>query len=258
MCWSGEASAALATVGLGATVYAAYRKEPAVLWLSLGYFSLMEWLQAYTYSVIDQCGLPANQIATLLGYLHICFQPFFVNAVSMYFIPDEVRRPIQPFVYTACFAAALFMIAQLYPFEWAGQCDPVRPLCGTRLCSVSGSWHIAWEVPTNGICNGAPRIFHGFPAYTLAAFFMPLLYGSWRMTAYSYLAGPWLAQRTTSNPNEWPAVWCLFSIGLLLLVLKSPLRRFMHVRRPWFMAIAAAVPRMLRREANPRGHPSIE
>ena len=34
MCWSGEASAALATVGLSATAYAAYRKEPAVLTVS--------------------------------------------------------------------------------------------------------------------------------------------------------------------------------------------------------------------------------
>src|ERR1700682_4620171 len=91
MCWSGQASAVLATVGLGTTAYAAYRKEPAAIWMPLGYFSLMELLQAFTYSVIDQCSLPSNQIATLLGYLHIAFQPFFINAVSMHFIPDQAR-----------------------------------------------------------------------------------------------------------------------------------------------------------------------
>ena len=91
MCWSGEASAVLATAGLGTTAYAAYRKEPAAIWMPLGYFSLMELLQAFTYSVIDQCSLPSNQIATLLGYLHIAFQPFFINAVSMHFIPDQAR-----------------------------------------------------------------------------------------------------------------------------------------------------------------------
>jgi len=60
MCWSGEASAVLAVVGLGTTAYAAYKKEPAPLWIALGYFSLMELLQAFTYSVIDQCSLPSN------------------------------------------------------------------------------------------------------------------------------------------------------------------------------------------------------
>jgi hypothetical protein len=230
MCWSGEASAVLATVGLGTTVYAAYRKEPPTLWMALGYFSLMEALQAFTYTVVGQCELPSNQIATLLGYLHIAFQPFFVNAVSMHFIPAERRQWIQPYVYALCFVSCIFMLIQLYPFAWAGQCDPGNALCGTRLCSVRGNWHIAWELPVNGICNGAPEFFHGFPTYILASFVLPLLYGSWRLTTFNYLMGPFLAQLTTDNPNEWPAVWCLFSIAFLLIVMKSPLRRFMYVR----------------------------
>ena len=60
MCWSGEASTAVTVVGIGATAYAAYKKEPAALWLVLGYFSLMELLQSFAYSVIDQCSLPSN------------------------------------------------------------------------------------------------------------------------------------------------------------------------------------------------------
>ncbi len=48
MCWSGEASTVLAAVGLGTTVYAASKGEDKRLWMPLGYFSLMEALQAYT------------------------------------------------------------------------------------------------------------------------------------------------------------------------------------------------------------------
>jgi hypothetical protein len=153
MCWNGQASAVLAAAGLGTTAYAAYRKDPAAIWTPLAYFSLMELLQAFTYSVIDQCALPSNQIATMLGYLHITFQPFFINMVSMHFIPDQVRIRITPAVYTVCFISALVMLLQLYPFAWAGHCDPSMPLCGERLCSVHGNWHIAWEVPTNGMGN---------------------------------------------------------------------------------------------------------
>lgn len=234
MCWSGEASATLAAIGLSTTVYAAYKKEPTPLWMALGYFSLMEALQAYTYSVINQCGNPANQIATLLGYLHICFQPFFINAVSLHFVPRPVREKVGKWAYILCFGSAIFMIIQLYPFPWAGHCDPGRPLCGDVLCSVRGNWHIAWIVPTNGICNSMTYWFDGFPTYVIVGFILPVLYGAWRITLYHYAMGPFLAWMTTSNLNEWPAVWCLLSIALLTIVVKTPIRRFMY-QKQWFL-----------------------
>jgi hypothetical protein len=207
--------------------------------MSLGYFSLMEALQAFTYSVINQCELPSNQIATLLGYLHIAFQPFFVNAVSLYFINDKIAKKIAPAVYTLCFASCIITLIQLYPFDWAGHCNPVRPLCGLKLCSVSGNWHIAWEVPTNAIGNGLvatgiPLISNGFLAYMLAVFLMPVLYGSWRFTLYHVLMGPAMAALLTNNHNERAAVWCLLSIGLLLIVVKTPIRQLMFVKR-WLL-----------------------
>lgn len=242
MCWSGEASAVVAVIGLTATAVAAYKKAPPVLWVTLGYFTLMEVLQAFTYIYIDQCGAPPNQIATLLGYLHIVFQPFFISALSMYFIPNDVRLKVQPFVYIACFISVVVMLIQLFPFEWAGVCKPGRPLCGPQLCSVSGNWHIAWEVPTNGIGNyfvdTALGFFdEGFITYNLVAFVLPLLYGSWRFTIYHYFMGPFISQRLTDNPNEWPAIWCLLSIGFLLIVVKGPLQRFMHVQDYWLWRV---------------------
>ncbi|MDX1975367.1 MAG: DUF5765 domain-containing protein [Rickettsiales bacterium] len=225
MCWSGEASAALAAVGFASTIYAVRRKDSPLLWLPLGYFSLMELLQAFTYSVIDQCGLPSNQIATLLGYLHICFQPFFINAVALYFIDQQVAKKIAPFAYTVCFVAAIMMLIKLYPFPWAEPCDPaIRPMCGDLLCAIHGTWHIAWSVPINAIANYVPF-------YAIAGFLLPLCYGSWRWTIYHMLTGPILARLTTSNMNEWPAVWCLLSIDLLLIITNTRVRNFMYVQR---------------------------
>lgn len=238
MCWSGEASAVLAAVGIGSTAYASYKGEPTPLWMALGYFSSMEVLQAFTYPVIDRCGLPYNQITTLLSYLHIAFQPIFINLLSMYFIPDVVRKKIQWPVYAVCFVSAIIMLLQVYPFEWAGSCPLGRGICADRLCSVSGDWHIAWEVPTNGMLNfmvvDAPAsAFSLYPSYFFAGILMPLLYGSWRFTTYHILVGPLLAMTLTSNPNEVPAIWCLFSIGILFLVVKTPVRHFMFVKSWW-------------------------
>jgi Family of unknown function (DUF5765) len=231
MCWSGEASTILATVGLASTVYAAWKKEPFVLWASLGYFALMEALQAFTYTVIDQCSLPANQIATILGYLHITFQPFFINATSLYFVPKAVADKIQKPVYFLCFVSVIFMLIQLYPFDWAGHCEIGRQVCAANLCSVSGNWHIAWNVPSNAIGNWfhVNHVLSGYPTYAFVAFILPVLYGSWRFTVYHVLMGPALAMLLTNNPNEIAAVWCLLSIGLLLLVVKTPLRKFLSV-----------------------------
>lgn len=236
MCWSGEASLALAAGGFAFAGYAAYKKESYELWIPLAYFSLMELLQGFTYSVIDQCSLSSNQIATLFGYLHIAFQPFFINMIAMYFIPEGVKKRIQGWVYGLCFASTLFMLIQLYPFEWAPACIEGYLMCADRLCSVRGSWHIAWEIPVNGITNELRQIpilgtfLTYYPTYMFTAFYLPFLYGSWRLTLYHFLIGPQLAMQLTDSMNEAPAIWCLLSIGILALVVKSPIRKYMYVR----------------------------
>lgn len=239
MCWSGEASLALAAIGLGGTLWGAYKKESIALWGGLGYFSLMELLQAYTYTVINQCNLPSNQIATLIAYLHVAFQPFFLNAMSMYFIPERIRKKIQYPVYFLCFASAIYMIVQLYPFDWAGKCLQGRYFCGPKLCSVSGSWHIAWEIPLNGIGNWDGRSFLAFlfsssASYPIVTYALPFWYGSWRFIVYLFFVGPLLTSFLTTNLNEHPAVWCLLSIGILMIVIIHPLRQFLFVRK-WFL-----------------------
>lgn len=231
MCWNIEASTTVAALGFAATAYASYRRESPAIWLPLGYFSVMEALQAYAYAVVNDCALPANQLVTYFSYLHIVFQPFFVNALSLHFIPSSISSRIAPWAYAICFASAIVMLTQLYPFDWAGKCLSGAALCGPKLCTVSGNWHIAWELPTNGLLNA----WRGaFPTYLLSVFIMPVLYGSWRVTLFHLVVGPLFALLLTGNMNEWPAVWCLLSVGLLLLVVAPPIRRQLHVERwPW-------------------------
>ncbi len=251
MCWSGEASAILAATGFTSTAYFYRKGESKVLCGALAYFSLMELLQAYTYTVIDQCFNPRNQIATFLGYMHIAFQPFFVNAVSMHFIPRVLRQRIAPSIYILCFVAATIFMMRIYPFNWASFCFDKSyqllatnikfsmPFCGKQICSTSGDWHIAWAIPANGSIEMAN-------AYVYAAFLLPLLYGSWKLVTYHVLTGPLLAFLTTNNMNEWAAVWCLYSIGLLLLLIKTPVRNYLHVSN-WY---GRAIPKFLGDDAH--------
>ena len=236
MCWSGEASAVLATVGISATVYLAKKGEPKDLWMPLGYFALMELLQAATYIFIDQCDNPWNKLLTHIGYFHIAFQPFFANMVAMYFIPEHVSQRIRKPVFALCGVAAVIILAKLLPAASLGTCNiGVEGYCGSIACSTSGLWHIAWQLPLNGLMSGSIDFLFGFEyglhafTYILIVFIMPLLYGSWRFVALHVVMGPLISDLTTSDPNEFIAVWCLFSIALCLAVIKSPVRRHLHV-----------------------------
>ncbi len=248
MCWSGEASAVLAAVGFGTAAYVAHKGESKELWIPLTYFACMELLQAATYIYIDLCDSPPNQILTYFGYLHIACQPFFVNMVAMYFIPEEVKKKISTVVYTICAAGAIAMLVKMYPFVWAGKCIlGVEGFCGTQACSVSGAWHIAWQLPLNGLLSddsGSPFAFRwGLHAltYILVAFWLPLIYGSWRFVGFHYIVGPMISDALTSDPNEYAAVWCLFSIFLCVSVIKSPVRKYLHVETwPFYKKAYAA------------------
>jgi hypothetical protein len=228
MCWSATASVAMVGLGAAAMAVTVARGESRAIWLALGYFTAMEALQAAGYAVVDECGTPANRTITLLSYLHIAFQPLVINAFAMAIAPAPVPARMQRRIYGAAGVCSALLLLRLVPFEWAGVCTAGTPMCSDAFCTVSGDWHIAWQVPLNGLyrplsdLTGLPV---GFPDYMLAVFVLPLIYGAWRFVAFHAIAGPVLAWTLTSNPDEMPAVWCLFSIGILLVGI-SPVVRY--------------------------------
>jgi hypothetical protein len=227
MCWSMGASVAMVGAGAVATGIALRRGDTPAIPATFAYFTAMEALQVAGYAELDRCGAPANQVVALLSYLHIVFQPIVLNAFAMAILQGGVARPVRVGVFVASGLSAVVMLLQIYPFAWAGSCPPGATLCAERLCVVSGDWHIAWDIPWNGLVPpfSLGGIAFTFPTYTLTVFLLPVLYGAWRFALFHALAGPVLASMLTSNPNEMPAIWCLFSIGLLTIGLLPVLRR---------------------------------
>jgi len=225
-------------VGAGAiaTSVVVVQGHPRGIWMPMAYFTLMEALQAGGYTVVDECGASGNRAITLASYLHIVFQPFFVNAFMMELIPVEVKERIRKGVYGLCSLSAAVMLAQLAPIEWAGVCQPGAPLCANTLCLLSGEWHIAWNIPYNGLTLPFEDLvnFHpGFPTYIATVFILPVLYGAWRFAVFHAVAGPIFAGFLTGNPNEAPAIWCLFSIGILLIGLSPIIRKRFEIAEWW-------------------------
>lgn len=236
MCFSMGVTVAMVGLGTAATAITIRRREPVAIPACLAWFTLMEALQLAGHATVDQCASPANQATTLLSYLHIVFQPFFINAFAMELAPRAVPGRLRAAVFLGCGLSATVMLLQLWPFDWAGGCQAGSMLCGTPLCTVSGAWHIAWNLPLNDMLAplaAGPWTGSGFPTYVLAAFGLPLLYGVWRFVLFHALAGPILAWQLTGQVNEVPAIWCLFSIGLVLIALSPWIRARIAPGQGW-------------------------
>jgi hypothetical protein len=241
MCWSLGASVAMVGLGAAGTAVAIRRGAPPAVPVAFAYFTAMEGLQAVGYLHVGQCGVPANQMVTLLSYLHIAFQPLVINAFAMAMLGGLAARP-RLLVQGACWLSALVMLLQLYPFDWAGRCTAGATLCGEQLCLRHGEWHIAWDIPWNGLLPSfgiLPGYHAAFPSYVLSVLVLPALYGAWRFALFHLLAGPVLAGLLTRDPNEMPAIWCLFSIALLAVGMNAWLWRTLGGVAPLRRASAA-------------------
>lgn len=228
MCWSGEASAAIAIGGLTSAYLLKRNGQPKEIYLPTAYFVLMEGLQALTYTVVGDCASSMNILYTRLAVLHISIQPIFINMLGMEFIDPAVKARVQKIVYAVCAVAAVFCVMRLLPlYETFGRCALGSPLCShVQTCAYRGEWHIGWNVLLNGFNEG-------WIWYVAAAFVVPVIYGSWKWSAYHYVVGPFFAGLTTTDVNERPAVWCLFSTCIIALLVNTRLRNYIYVRR-WF------------------------
>lgn len=61
----------------------------------VAYFVLMETLQGVSYWYIDQCESKTNELLTVLGFLHICGQPYFTHLMCGAFYKPGGTRAIQ-------------------------------------------------------------------------------------------------------------------------------------------------------------------
>ena len=225
MCWSTSASVAMVAIGGAATGVTYVRGEPRAIWVTLGFFMLIEGFQAVGYGVADQCSSPVNRTLTWASYLHIAIQPILINAFAMAIAPRVISPRSRRNIYLAATLCSAILILQAIPLETLGPCRPGSPLCGPEACLFKGDWHIGWHLPLNGLFNTVLHVpLITFPSYFFAVFILPLFYGAWRLALFHFLVGPVTARMLTTNSSEMPAIWCLFSIGIIVIALTPRIR----------------------------------
>lgn len=209
MCFSENISLAIGLTGIISSIY--FYKKNVYASIGIGYFALMEILQFFQYKVINQCNNDYNKFLTIVGYIHICFQPFFINLWLFAF----TKKPNFTFLYMSFFAGLLLASRLLFVND-EELCDTKNePLCGSQTCAFSGKRHIAWNIRLRapGKKWFSPSIgLHFFmwviPALTLFQL-KPIL--------ALILTGPYLGFLLTDNIHEQPAIWCYTGIGQLLV-----------------------------------------
>lgn len=203
MCFSERISLVLGLTGIASALYIYARTKNAYASIGLGYVALMEIIQYFQYKVINQCNNKTNRYLTILGYIHICFQPLFFNLWLFAF----TVKPIVQYLHLSFFGG-LMLASRLFFVNNNNNnnlCNPLHePLCGKRTCSISGDRHIAWNLRLRAPDWVTPSISLHFFLWIFPALSMFQL----KPLTAILLTGPYFGYLLTNNIHERPAIWC--------------------------------------------------
>lgn len=244
MCFSFGMSTTFAVIGLALAIWIHIKTSNRLLAIGVFYFFSMEALQAVQYlflatSLTDSvCSTMINKVLTILGFAHICFQPYFCHimneALSMKPNPKntpEHNNKLYKYHYQymvikrLCIIGGVLMFLRWPMSYFAGwntvQVPNVEWLRGTTVCTfkTQSMWHLGWSVPmADGTYNVQGTGIHSFLMF--APFFA--LYekrGMMLQGLVLYLSGPFMASLFTSNMMEQASIWCFFSIAQITIML---------------------------------------
>eukprot|EP00178_Gracilaria_changii_P005250 TRINITY_DN18598_c0_g1_i1.p1 TRINITY_DN18598_c0_g1~~TRINITY_DN18598_c0_g1_i1.p1 ORF type:complete len:213 (+),score=15.11 TRINITY_DN18598_c0_g1_i1:137-775(+) len=183
-----------------------------------------------------------NQFLTILGFLHICFQPYFTHIINSSLTKNPKFLAQYDIILRMCllggsmlFARYLLADFQSTPINsdftvWKGtpaingSYRTTEWLRGEELCTYNGNYHLAWSVPMYDPTYWSPSAaIHSF------LMFGPFFVMKRNMIIqgiFLWAAGPLLASYITANLMEQASIWCFFSItqiGIMLFIIREQL-----------------------------------
>ena len=254
MCFNQPISGVFAASSF-AIAYWAYKKHGVRTAIAIVYFGLMETLQFFQYFIVARpedgyakCSDPNNQFLTVIGLLHICFQPYFTSLSSARFRIYDIKSRYEKdlvsklTLFGGFWLFSRYMFTIMYPdnpdmrprateacpnYEWIVEgYDPWlqrdTPNLPGHSCTFipdSPTQHLAWAAPMYQASYFVP----GASLHTFLMFVPGLFCAKWWGMLLLFTTGPFLAMVLTASLHEQAAVWCYFSIlQCFLLVLVAP------------------------------------
>lgn len=230
-------------IGLFMSIWIYTKTDNLQLAIGVFYFFLMEFLQYFQYLFIDDCDNKTNQVLTLVGYLHICYQPYFTHIINSALTKNPKMLRMYIPILRLCLVGGTMLFARYF---FSGSAEEHFPevqdidaatgqstsavkvstewLRGETLCTVSGKYHLAWIVPMSDVSYYTPSAaIHSFLMF--APFFV-LRSNMIIQGVVLWATGPALAAYITPNLMEQASIWCFFSIaqiGVMLFLIRNVL-----------------------------------
>ena len=215
MCFNQPMSAVFVAIGLLCAAYVYFKSKN--WWMTSGvlYFVGMELLQFFQYYWIDQCDNFMNQALTVVGFLHICFQPFFTHLMNGAFIFKPESKAKFDLILKLALIQGCWMFSR-WLFLDTPSTERSDWLVGDKLCTLMGTHHLGWSLPLQ-----APTYFTPSNSIHLFMMFAPFIALGPRLWLSGFIlfaTGPLLAWFLTGNLFEQAAIWCFMSIGQIVIL----------------------------------------
>jgi hypothetical protein len=230
MCFSMEMSAAFAAIGLFTTYLAYSRTRNTALTCGVFFFFSMELLQAIQYFFIAdtiesaECDTHTNKVLTILGFLHICLQPYFCHFINASLTKDTEHLAQYKVIKRLCLIGGFllfcrFLLSGVWPSMDTQAIPSTEWMRGHKICTFRGNYHLAWSVPM-----ADPTYF--IPGTAIHSFLMFAPYVALYEKKYQvvqgiflFVFGPYTASLITSNLMEQGSIWCFFSVAQIAILL---------------------------------------
>lgn len=247
MCFNGYMSGGFAILGLFVAGWIHHKTNNSKLAAGVFFFFTMEALQAiqYMYLAADLkspvCNTLVNKVLTVLGFAHICAQPYFCHLINESLSGEPSRnnsaehnaklmkyRNQYAVVKRLCIIGG-FLIFMRFPMSYVpgwntADVSPAKStewIRGKELCTfkTESMVHLGWSVPFADATYNIQGV--GLHSFLMFAPFFALYEKKGMMIQgfFLYLTGPFAASMISSNLLEQASIWCFFSIAQISIML---------------------------------------
>lgn len=227
-------SLGFAAVGLFAAWWVQTKTNNTELASGVFFFFTMEFLQAIQYLFLASgltdpyCDNIINQILTLLGFLHICLQPYYCHVINASLTKSCKYKDRYMIIKRLCLIGG-FLLFFRYFLSYIPSLNVMDVsdykstewLRGEKLCTfkTQAMTHLGWSVPMadpSYYVMGA-----GIHSFLMFAPFVALYEkkGMVIQGIFLFLFGPIAASFVSDNLMEQASIWCFFSLAQITIML---------------------------------------
>jgi hypothetical protein len=188
-------------------VYPKFRLSIVLIFLSL-----KDLIQGFLYKYQDNEKL--EHILTVLSWIHICFQPLFVNIFMSNF--SQNKNNYWNIIFIICFLYGIYTLTTLNEFDIQNDPDCItknnkNDFCSKHTTSYIGKYHIAYKFNRDN-----DTLF--FPTIYLILMFIPSLFTNSRILGiiWGLFVGLIYIIFNNIGKGEKAAIWCFLSIIIIL------------------------------------------